>query len=151
MKTIRILSLICTAMLFQGGCATTNVQSYLTPANARIAAAIACTGTLTVAVKPADRPEVAAYVYSVAQAVRSLAGGTVPTPEQLRATIALFTKNADVGEWTILSTSIQGIYSGVFAQLQGNSKLASEYLEAIAAGAEDAAAPWVTPVPSPTP
>lgn len=154
MKSIRILSLICAALLFQGGCATTNVQSYLTPANARIAAAITCTGTLTVAVRPTDRPEVAAYIYAVAQGIRSLAGGTVPTPEQLNATIALFTHNADAGQWTILATSLQGIYSGLFSQVQGNPKLAAQYLEAIAAGAEDAAAPFLvhtTPSPAPSP
>lgn len=150
-RSVQILSTICAAMLFQGGCATTDVQSYATPANARISAAILCTGTLTVAVKQDDRPMVAAYIYAVAQGVRSLAGGTVPSPDQLRSTVALFTHNADVGQWTVLATSIQGIYTGLYAQLKGNPKLAADYLEAIAAGCEDAAAPFLvhtTPIPA---
>jgi hypothetical protein len=127
-------------------------QVIITPANARIAATIACTSTLTFAVKPADQPMVAAYIYSVAQAVRSLAGGTVPSPDQLTATISLFTKNASVGQWVNLSVAIQQIYSGLYSNLQGDPKLAAAYLEAIAAGCEDSAAPYVahaTPTPTP--
>jgi hypothetical protein len=143
----QIVCILCIATVCLTGCKTTDVQNYATPANARTAAALICTGTLTVAVKQQDRAEVAAYIYAVAQGVRSLAGGSVPSPDQLRDTVSMFTHNASAGQWTILATSIQGIYTGLYAQLRGNPKLAADYLEAIAAGCEDAAAPFLLTPP----
>lgn len=147
MKRIQIISLLAASfMLF--GCKT---ETYVTPANAKTSAFVACSGVLNLAVQPADRPVVSAYIYSVAHGIRSLAGGTVPTPEELKMTVALFTKNAQVGQWASLGTGLQLIYSGIYGHLNGDSKLAAEYLENIAAGAEEAAKPFLTSTPTPAP
>lgn len=147
MKALTQLSLvIAVSFISMGGCQT--LKDYATPANARIAASLVCTNTLTFAVNSEDQAEVANYIYSVAQAVRTLSGGKVPTRDELQRTINLFTPGA--GKWATLSTNIAGIYGGVFIQIKGDPKLALEYLEALAAGCEDAAQPFLKPSPTPT-
>jgi hypothetical protein len=150
MKKLAKSSLVTVLAFFLiGGCATQDVQTYATPANARIATALVCSNTLTFAVKDADRIEVANYLYSIAHGIRTLTTGQVPTPAELQATINLFSPGSGA-KWATLGTSIGAIYGGVFAQIHGEPKLCIDYLNAIAAGCEDAVAPYVTH-PSPTP
>lgn len=142
--TISISTLICAAMLFMGGCSTTgNLQSYITPANTRVATALVCSNTLTFAVSDADRVQVANYVYSIAQGIRTLAGGKIPTTQELQDTISMFSPGA--AKYATLGTAIGAIYGGIFGQLKGNSLLAAQYLEALAGGCEDAAKAFLPP------
>jgi len=140
MKTI--ISLLAVTALVFTGCAT--LQPYATPDNARSAAALVCSNTITFAVNAADRVETANYVYSVAHAVRTLAGGKVPTPAELRAAIQVFTPNG-ANKWVQLQSGLSIVYGGLYSKLNGNPKIAAEYLEAIAAGCEDAASTWIAP------
>lgn len=134
-------------------CSTIQNSGYATPANAKVAATIVCNATLTFGIKPADQTKVANYIYGVAHGLRSFASGTVPSPDEVKSTVAIFTSNTNVGQWASLGTSIQSIYAGLYSNLKGNPKLAADYLEAIAEGCENAAYPFTahaTPAPTPT-
>lgn len=134
MKTKHILTVITLTEFALTGCET--LKTVATPSNARIATAIACSNTLNFAVSNADRVEVANYIYGIAHGIRTLSGGKVPTPDELKQTVNLFTPNAS--RWVYLGTSISSVYGGIYAQVKGNPKVALDYLEAIAAGCEDA-------------
>lgn len=138
MKTIA-----CLLILALCGCATVN--DYATPSSVRTATALACSNTIMFGVAEADRIEAAQYVFAVARAIRSLAGGNVPTAAELKAAIHAFTP-AD-GKWTILATNIASIYAAIYPRIQGNGALALEYLEAVAAGCEDAASAFLPSSP----
>ena len=138
-----IISILSGASLVFSGCKDFDVKSIATPANTRIATAIVCSNTLNFAVNEKDRTEVANYIYSVAHGVRTLTAGRVPSPEELKATIELFTP--DASRWVFLGTSISSVYGGIHSQIKGDPKLALEYLEAIASGCEDAAAAYRPP------
>jgi hypothetical protein len=116
--------------------------NYATPDNARSAAALVCSNTITFAVGADDRVETANYVYAVAHAVRTLAGGKVPTPVELQNAISAFTPNGS--KWLQLRSGIAIIYGGLYAKLHGDPKLAATYLESVAAGCEDAANAYLT-------
>jgi hypothetical protein len=148
MKLKPILTLALAIPLLS--CSTLQNGGYATPANAKIAATIVCNATLTFGIKPADQNKVANYIYGIAHGLRSFASGTVPTPDEINATVALFTKNTNIGQWASLGTSIQSIYAGLYSNLKGNPKLAAQYLEAIAEGCEDAAYPFSTHTSTPT-
>ena len=136
MKTLSQLSIvIACAMFSMGGCAT--VSEYATPANARTATALVCSNAIQFGVTTADQAETANYVYAVAHAVRSLSGGKVPTQAEMKAAIDSFTP--DGGKYVTLATNISSIYGAFYPRIAGNSKVALTYLEAIAAGCEDAA------------
>jgi hypothetical protein len=144
MKKILAPLVVCLSAFFlMGGCET--LKSYATPENARSAAALVCSNTITFAASDADRVETANYVYAVAHAVRTLSGGKVPTPAELRAAIQVFTPKAD--KWVQLQSGISIIYGGLYSKLNGNPRLAAQYLEAIAAGCEDAASSFLPPPP----
>lgn len=151
MKThLQILSLVCAGMLLQGGCSTTDVRSLVTPENVGTATFIVCSNTLTFAVQDKDRVEVANYLYAVAHIVRTLSGGTVPTPTEMQSAISLVTPDAK--KWATLGTSLGAIWGGAFVQIHGNPALALKYIEAIATNCERAAEVYVAPAaPSPTP
>ena len=103
----------------------------------RPAVSLACAGVLNLALDGQDRIDKANMVYAVAHAVRSLSGGTVPTPSELSDVIDLWMP--DKSHWSKLSTTISGVYSGAFSKLQGNPLLAVQILEQIALGCEDSA------------
>jgi len=137
------------------GCTTTGTQSfqtYATPANVRIATAIVCSSTLTLAVKPDDRTKIANYIYSIAHVVRSLTTGQVPTPTELQNAVNVIKPGVNDQQWAVLAQSIGAIYGGVFVQIKGDPKLVIDYLNAIAYGCEDAATAFLPqPTASPTP
>lgn len=139
-----ILLIAVLPLFFLTGCATgpvTGEQVTSTVEKAvpyiRPAAALVCSSVLNLAVSDSDRVEKANYIYAVAKAVNSLAGGQVPTKDQLESTIKLWAP--DKAHWASLANSIASVYGGVYSQVKGNPKLALEVLEAIAAGCEDAA------------
>jgi hypothetical protein len=144
-KFIQFIAVIA-ACLFLQGCSTTG--TYATPGNAEIASALVTQNAL-IFVADNKRCNAAAYAYTVATAVRSLSGGTVPTPSVLAATIELFVP-ADP-KWTVLATNLSGIYGALYPQIVGNPALALKYLEAIAAGVEHGAQPYLCVQPLGTP
>lgn len=119
------------------GCATSSFQASDALPFVRPAVSLACTGVLNLALDGQDRIDKANMVYAVAKAVRTLSGGTVPTPSDLAKVIDLWMP--DKSHWSKLSTTISGVYSGAFSKLQGNPLLAVQILEQIAQGCEDSA------------
>lgn len=136
-----IAPLLAVLILFQG-CST--LQNYNTPTAAGTAAALVTANAL-VFVSDANRAQVANYVYGIAQGVRTLSGGQVPTVAEFQAMVAAFTKNAPDAKWATLGTSLAAIWGGIYPNVQGNPKVALQYLEAIAEGCETAAKPYLAP------
>lgn len=146
----RLGIILSVAFLTMGGCATGYLQ-YATPENARSAAAIVCSNTIRMAVTPAEQVDTAKDVYACAHGVRTLAGGKIPTQQELRDTLKLFVgDNANAEKWLVFREGIAIIYGGIYAKLNGNGVLAAQYLEAIAAGCEDAASGFLVQPPSKT-
>ena len=138
MNLLKPTSIIVACLLFQG-CTTT--QQYATPANVGIATGLVCSGVLMQT--PLEKQaEIAAYMYSSATALRTLAGGTVPTVEQMRETLATFTPES--AKWADLAVSLSSVWSGVLPQLHGNVALAAAYIENMASHAESAAQPYLS-------
>jgi hypothetical protein len=152
MKTITNISLAALSFFLILGCQNTpqSYQQYATPANVRVATALVCSSTLTFAVNPSDQAQVANYIYSIANGVETLTTGKVPTPAELQATINMFSPGSG-SKWVTLGTSIGSIYGGIYSQINGNGKLAIDYLNAIAAGCDDAAVAFIPKTSSPTP
>ena len=137
-ETIQIDLITVACLLLQGGCQTT--KDIATPANVGISTGLLCSGVLMSA--PANKQaEIAAYMYSTATALRTLAGGTVPTVEQMRETLATFTPES--AKWADLAVALSSVWSGVLPQLHGNVALAAAYIEAMASHAESAAQPYL--------
>lgn len=138
MKTI--LSLFTALALVS--CAGINVKQYETPSNARTATALICTNVINFAIAPADRADVARDLYAAASVFNQFSAGHIPTPEELRAAIQLVTPtHAD--EWITLTTNICGIWAAIYPSITGNSTLALQYLQAIAAGCQDTASSFL--------
>lgn len=134
MKTI--LTLLTALALVS--CAGINIKQYETPANARIGTALICSNVINFAVAPADRADVARDLYAAASVFNQFSAGHIPTAAELQSAIKLVTP-AHAEEWTVLTTNICGIWSAIYPSVQGNSKLALDYLQAIAAGCQDSA------------
>jgi hypothetical protein len=124
-----ILTAVLTVSLLTG-CATTqqnskpiseskSAQSVL--ASAKSASFFASLAVLKLAINDSDRVKKAEYIYGIARGVRTLAGGTVPTAQELKDTISY-------------------IYSLAFDEyVKGDAKYAFQLLEQIALGLEKAA------------
>ncbi len=129
------------------GCATTQQDVHDSLPIITSATEIASGVVLQFAVKDtATRQEIAAQMYGVASAVRTLSGGAVPSVEQFKATILSFTPKYP--HWVDLSASLSSVYATYFVQIKGDPKLALEVLEAIARGVENGAA-RMAPQPQP--
>lgn len=136
MKTL-LIAILAFALV---SCET--VKQYSTPANARIGTALICTNVINLTVDVADRPDVARDLYAVATVFHQFTGGHIPTPAELQAAIKLVTpKNAN--EWATLTQNIAAIWSAIYPQVQGNPRLALDYLEAISAGCSDSASAFL--------
>lgn len=147
---IASLSLILTvAFAGMGGCDKSKIEAIASPANVRIAAAISCGNVLNFAYNGADRAKAADILWGIAHGVRTTSGGRLLSPEEFKATIAPYSSN--VAKWEFLNNSIAGIYGGVYPLIKQNTGRALEYIEAIAAGIEDAANLFKTQTPSPSP
>jgi len=148
MVGVAFLSALAFALVAQG-CSTprdtevdTTPPSSATPVDKylpaiRSAASLVSSAVLNIAVSDSDRIGKANYIYAVAKATRTLAGGSVPSQADLRSTIELWVP--DKQHWSALATSLSFLYGGVYAQVKGDPKLALQVLEALAGGAEDAA------------
>lgn len=140
----QITALIAVAFLSIGGCET--LKQYQTPENAHIAAYFVASKSLKYAVNDTDRREIAQYLYSAATALRSLSGTSgVPSPELVRQTIQQFLKPGD--KWTDLANDLAGVWAVIYPNVKQNPAVAWKWLESIAAGCEEAAAIYISPVP----
>ena len=112
----------------------------------RTGASVATGAVLDFAVKQSGtRTRLANEMYAAANAVYSLSGGTFPTPAQFQSSILAFGgSQADAG-YAQFSTAIAGLYAAYYPKLiTGDGKTASDLLNAIAGGIEDATASYVT-------
>jgi hypothetical protein len=84
-------------------------------------------------------------MYSAASAVYSLSSGTFPTPAQFQTSILAFGGSQADANYAQFSTAIAALYGSYYPQLvTGDKKTATDLLNAIAGGIEDATAAYVT-------
>ena len=140
------------------GCGTTTTGMSSTSASAttnsieaslplvRTGAAVTTGAVLNFAVKQSGtRTKLANEMYSAANAVYSLSGGTFPTPAQFQASIVSFGGTQADANYAQFSTAIAGLYASYYPKLaSGDEKTAADLLNAIAGGIEDATASYAT-------
>ncbi len=117
----------------------------------RTGAAVATGAVLDFAVKQAStRTRLANEMYAAANAVYSLSGGNFPSPGQFQSNILAFGGSQADANYAQFSTAIAGLYAAYYPKLvTGDTKTATDLLNAIAGGIEDATASYVTtPVPA---
>ncbi len=112
----------------------------------RTGAAVATGAVLDFAVKQSSsRTRLANEMYSAASAVYSLTGGAFPSPTQFQSTILAFGGSQTDAGYAQFSTAIAGLYASYYPKLAaGDTKTASDLLNAIAGGIEDATQSYVT-------
>jgi hypothetical protein len=112
----------------------------------RTGAAVATGAVLDFAVKQTGtRERLANEMYAAASAVYSLSGGTFPTPAQFQANILVFGGTQTDANYAQFSSAIGALYAAYYPKLvTGDSKTATDLLNAIAGGIEDATASYVT-------
>lgn len=135
---IRLVIAALAAILIPG-CATNQVPS---PAVTRPTAATIGTVVLGQTKDAAKRKEVANYLYAAATAIRTLTGTETPTPERLQQTILSFVPKADP-VYVNLAATLAAHYGAAYVKLPVGSPQLQAFLEALASGLEDAAAPWL--------
>ena len=112
----------------------------------RTGAAVATGAVLDFAVKQSGtRTRLANEMYAAANAVYSLSGGTFPAPAQFESSILAFGGSQTDAGYAQFSTAIAGLYSAYYPKLvAGDMKTATDLLNAIAGGIEDATEAYVT-------
>jgi hypothetical protein len=112
----------------------------------RTGAAVATGAVLDFAVQQqGTRTRLANEMYSAASAVYSLSGGTFPTPAQFSASILSFGGSQADANYAQFSTAISALYAAYYPKLVvGDTKTATDLLNAIAGGIEDATASYVS-------
>jgi hypothetical protein len=91
------------------------------------------------------RTRLADEMYAAANAVYSLSGGAFPAPAQFEASILAFGGSQTDASYAQFSTAVAGLYAAYYPKLAtGDTKTASDLLNAIAGGIEDATASYVT-------
>jgi hypothetical protein len=118
----------------------------------RTGAAVATGAVLDFAVtQTGTRARLANEMYAAANAVYSLSGGTFPTPAQFQSGIVAFGGSQTDAGYAQFSTAIAGLYTAYYPKLAtGDTKTATDLLNAIAGGIEDATAAYVTTPTAPT-
>jgi hypothetical protein len=112
----------------------------------RTGASVATGAVLDFAVQQSStRTRLANEMYAAASAVYSLSGGTFPTTAQFQASILAFGgTQADAG-YADFASAISGLYAAYYPKLgTGDAKTATDLLNAIAGGIEDATQSYVT-------
>jgi hypothetical protein len=111
----------------------------------RTGAAVATGAVLDFAVKQSStRTRLANEMHAAASAVYSLSGGTFPTPAQFSATIVAFGGTQTDANYAQFATAIGALYAAYYPKLDtGDAKTATDLLNAIAGGIEDATAAYV--------
>jgi hypothetical protein len=117
----------------------------------RTGAAVATGAVLDFAVKQSGtRTRLANEMYAAANAVYALSGGVFPSPAQLESSIVAFGGSQADANYAQFSAAIAGLYAAYYPKLAtGDTKTATDLLNAIAGGIEDATASYVT-TPAPT-
>jgi hypothetical protein len=112
----------------------------------RTGAAVATGAVLDFAVKQSSsRTRLANEMYAAANAVYSLSGGTFPAPAQFESSILAFGGSQADANYAQFSTAIAGLYAAYYPKLAtGDTKTATDLLNAIAGGIEDATQAYVT-------
>jgi hypothetical protein len=112
----------------------------------RTGASVATGAVLDFAVKQSStRNRLANEMYAAANAVYSLSGGAFPAPAQFQSSILAFGGSQADASYAQFSTAIAGLYAAYYPKLvTGDTKTASDLLNAIAGGIEDATASYVT-------
>jgi hypothetical protein len=112
----------------------------------RTGASVATGAVLDFAVKQSGtRTRLANEMYAAANAVYSLSGGAFPAPAQFQSSILAFGGSQADASYAQFSSAIAGLYAAYYPQLiTGDTKTASDLLNAIAGGIEDATASYVT-------
>jgi hypothetical protein len=111
----------------------------------RTGAAVATGAVLDFAVKQSStRTRLANEMYAAASAVYSLSGGTFPTPAQFSASILAFGGTQTDANYAQFASAISALYAAYYPKLDtGDTKTATDLLNAIAGGIEDATAAYV--------
>jgi len=115
----------------------------------RTGASVATGAVLNFAVKQSGtRTRLANEMYAAANAVYSLSGGAFPAPAQFQSSILAFGGSQADASYAQFSTAIAGLYAAYYPKvITGDSKTATDLLNAIAGGIEDATASYV-PTPA---
>ena len=126
---------------------TPGAGTFVTPANVQTAATLATSNALAF-VNPEDQKEIAADTYSAAHALRTLSGGQAPTVEQVQATLTQFGGPTLKPGYRLLVGNLSALYSSFYPALVAHGDAAANakalaYLEALATGAENGAAPYL--------
>lgn len=153
-------------MINLAGCATSSTTSASSGASTnttssaiesalpliRTGASVATGAVLDFAVKQSGtRMRLANEMYAAANAVYSLSGGTFPTPAQFQSSILAFGGSQTDANYAQFSTAISGLYASYYTKLvAGDTKTASDVLNAIAGGIEDATQAYATTPVAPT-
>lgn len=137
-----------------GTATSTGTASAVSPADGieavlpliRTGAAVATGAVLDFAVKQSStRTRLANEMYAAANAVYTLSGGTFPAPAQFESNILAFGGSQTDAGYAQFSTAIAGLYAAYYPKLvTGDTKTASDLLNAIAGGIEDATQAYVT-------
>jgi hypothetical protein len=111
----------------------------------RTGAAVATGALLDFAVKQGStRTRLANEMYSAASAVYSLSGGTFPTPAQFSASVLAFGGTQTDANYAQFATASSALYAAYYPKLDtGDTKTATDLLNAIAGGIEDATVAYV--------
>ena len=146
--------LVLTACGTTGSSSTTSTAASTTTATTieaalpfvRTGAAVAAGAVLDFAVtQSSTRTRLANEMYAAANAVYSLSGGTFPTPAQFQSGIVTFGGSQTDAGYAQFSTAIAGLYAAYYPKLAtGDTKTATDLLNALAGGIEDATAAYVT-------
>jgi len=112
----------------------------------RTGASVATGAVLDFAVtQSSTRTRLANEMYAAASAVYSLSGGTFPTTAQFQASILAFGGSQADASYAQFASAISTLYSAYYPSLAtGDGKTATDLLNAIAGGIEDATAAYVT-------
>jgi len=139
MKTTVHLIVAVLAAAFISGCATTSDHSALVRPTAGTIGVVLLASTKD----SAKRTEYANYLYSTAVAIRTLTGSVAPTPQQLEAAVLSFVPGSSP-EYVRLAASLASQYAAIYIKFPTTSPELQRYLEGLACGLEDAAAPWIS-------
>jgi hypothetical protein len=112
----------------------------------RTGAAVATGAVLDFAVQQSGtRTRLANEMYAAASAVYSLSGGAFPSAAQFQASVLAFGGSQADASYAQFASAISGLYAAYYPKLAtGDAKTASDLLNAIAGGIEDATQAYVT-------
>jgi hypothetical protein len=112
----------------------------------RTGAAVATGAVLDFAVNQSStRTRLATEMYSAASAVYALSGGTFPTVAQFQSSVLAFGGTQTDAGYAQFATAVSSLYAAYYPKLvTGDTKTATDLLNAIAGGIEDATQAYVT-------